>query len=454
MSRLLVLFLIVAAGSAWAGRIHPDLEARLAKKVSGDLTPVIVELHERANAQGAAASAPARDRRARGHAVVKALRDTAERSQGPIRAQLAQEDATEARDIQPLWVVNAIALAASDKLIRKLAQRPDVREVRFDRSIQAPRRPQGGRKSLATKSTSPPVWNLEQIRAPQVWDLGHTGAGIVVGSFDTGVDGTHPDLIPNYRGNHDISWFDPYRQHDEPYDGNGHGTHTTGTMVASGEFSGFRVGVAPGARWIAAKGWNNADNATASAFHRIFEWFLAPGGNATNAPDVVNASWGMDPPSCDPEFVADVAALRAAGIVPVFASGNSGPGPSTTLAPGSYASAFSVGATDFVDDIAEFSSQGPSQCDGAVKPNVSAPGVAILSTLPGGIHFELDGTSMAAPHVSGAAAVLRAISPTLTVEEVESAIVDGSIDQGPVGPDNLFGAGRLDLLQSASVPAS
>src|SRR6185295_7709799 len=113
--------------------------------------------------------------------------------------------------------------------------------------------------------------------------------------------------------------------------------------------------------------------------------------------------------------------------------GNSGPDPGTILAPGSYSTAFSVGATDFGDDIAEFSSQGPSACGGIVKPNVSAPGVAILSSLPGGIHLELDGTSMAAPHVSGAAAVLRSISPSLTVEDVEAALADGSVDRGDVG---------------------
>ena len=445
---LLALALLAGAMAASAGRVHPDLEKRLGQKAGGEeFTAVIVELEDRVSPSAAATAAPERDRRARGRAVVQALKDKAEQTQRPIRAQLQAEDAGDARNVKPLWVVNAIALEATERLIRKLANRPDVREVRLDKSIPAPK----PRATVRPKVSAAPAWNLEQIRAPQTWELGYTGTGVVVGSFDTGVDGTHPDLVPNYRGNHAISWFDPYHRHDEPYDNNGHGTHTTGTMVASGEFSGFLIGVAPGAKWIAAKGWNDRDDATASAFHAIFQWFLEPGGDPANAPDIVNMSWGMDPPSCDPEFLLDVQALRAAGILPVFASGNSGPDPSTTLSPGSYATAFSVGATDFSDEIAEFSSQGPSQCDGAIKPDVSAPGVAILSTLPGGIHFELDGTSMAAPHVSGAAAVLRQIVPGATVEEIEAAIVDGSVDAGPPGPDNAFGAGRLDLLQSASL---
>ena len=443
---LFAMAILIATCNANGG-VHPDLERQLRAKATGELIPVIVELEERVNPGNAAANAPARDRRAQGKAVVQALKDVAQRTQGPIRAQLAQESSDDARNVRPLWVVNAIALEASAKTIDKLAKRHDVREVRLDRSI-AP--PQPRRTMRAKSSSAPPAWGIAQIHAPEAWSLGYDGTGIVVGSFDTGVDGTHPDLAPRYRGNDAISWFDPYGQHDEPYDGNGHGTHTTGTMLG-GDFSGFQIGVAPGARWIAAKGWNNRDNATASAFHAIFEWFLAPGGDSANAPDVVNSSWGMDPPSCDPEFVADVAALRAAGIVPVFSSGNSGPDPGTVLAPGSYATAFAVGATDFSDDIAEFSSQGPSACGGILKPDVSAPGIAILSSLPGGIHLELDGTSMAAPHVSGAVAILRQISPGLTVDEVEAALVDGSVDRGAPGADNEFGAGRVDVLNSASL---
>jgi subtilisin family serine protease len=253
---------------------------------------------------------------------VQALKDVADRTQGPIKAELARESAEDAANVGSLWVINAVTLAASEKVIRNLAKRHDVREVRFDRSIAAPPKP---KRKVQAKDDAPIIWNIEQIRAPQVWELGYTGAGTVVGSFDTGVDGTHPDLAPNYRGNDAISWYDPYHQHDEPYDNNGHGTHTTGTMVASGEFSGFRISVAPGAQWIAAKAWNDADNATASAFHLIFQWFLAPGGDPANAPDVVNSSWGLDPPSCDPEFVSDIAAFRAAGIVPVFAPATRAP---------------------------------------------------------------------------------------------------------------------------------
>lgn len=437
------------ASPAAAGRVHPDLDARLATVGPDEHVSVIVELTTQANPK-AIAKAHSFDRRARGRAVVDALRHVAEREQGSIRAQLAHEQASgDVRKVKPFWVFNGLAVTAKEKAIRKIARRDDVREVRIDRSIPPPvPRPTSG----PYVSGADPAWNIEVIRAPEVWALegGYIGTGVVIGSFDTGVDGTHPDLAPRYRGNHAISWFDPYGQHATPADGVGHGTHTVGTMVGR-DLSGFAIGVAPGAQWIAAKGWNNAGSATASAFHEIFEWFLAPGGDPAHAPHIVNSSWGMDTTLCETEFVSDVQAFRAAGILPVFAAGNSGPDAETILSPGAYSSAFTVGATDFADDISIFSSQGPSPCTGNVKPNISAPGEFILSTWPGGDYAYLDGTSMAAPQVSGAAAIMLSIDPALTVDELEAVLASGAVELGDPGPDNAFGYGRLDVMESARI---
>lgn len=446
---LLAAALQLLSGGANAGSVRPDLEARLATLAPGDFVPVIVELTTQANAGAAASAAADSSRRGRGRAVVDALRDVADRTQPPVRAMLAQEQAAgAARRLTPFWVFNGLAVEATEPAVRRLAARNDVREVRLDATI----RPPVPRPTSISPSSAQPAWNIEVIRAPEAWALGagYTGAGIVIGSFDTGVDGLHPDLALRYRGDHAISWFDPYHQHATPFDGIGHGTHTVGTMLG-GDLSGYSIGVAPGARWIAAKAWNNNGEGTESAFHEIFQWFLAPGGDPANAPHIVNNSWGMDSTLCITEFRADVQAFRAAGIVPIFASGNSGPDPGTVLSPGAYAESFTVGATDYFDDIAFFSSQGPSSCDGIMKPNISAPGVVILSTFPGGDYAYLDGTSMATPHVSGAAAVLLSIAPDLTVEEVEAVLVSGAVDLGPAGPDNAFGYGRLDLMESATI---
>ncbi len=435
---------------AWAGRVHPDLETQLRALPPGGTVSVIVELVAQADPLAAAATAPRAPRWMRVRAVVDVLRDVARQHQGSIRAFLAGEQSLgTVQRVVPFWVINGLAVTATEPVIRALAARSDVWEIRPDASIPMP--PPIRPAATPEPSASASEWNIAQIRAPEVWalDASYTGVGSVVGSFDTGVDVTHPDLQPRYRGNHAISWFDPYDEHVSPVDPNGHGTHTTGTAVG-GDASGTSIGVAPGARWIAAKAWNDQGVGLTSAFHQIFEWFLAPGGDPANAPDVVNSSWGFAVAGCITEFQADIQALRAAGIFPAFAAGNEGPEAGSVRSPGADPESFAVGATDFFDDIAFFSARGPSPCDGSVKPNLSAPGVSIVSSIPGG-YLGADGTSMAAPHVTGAVAVLRSIDPELTVDELESVLAQGAVDLGLAGPDDSFGAGRLDLFQSAQI---
>jgi hypothetical protein len=185
-------------------------------------------------------------------------------------------------------------------------------------------------------------------------------------------------------------------------------------------------------------------------FHQIFQWFLAPGGDPANAPDVVNSSWALTASGCVNEFLADIQAFRAAGIFPAFAAGNSGPAPGSVRSPGAHAEAFAVGAIDAVDGIAQFSGQGPSACTGSTKPDLSAPGVGIRSAVPGG-YSVFSGTSMATPHVTGAVAVLRSIDTALGVQELEDVLRRTAVDLGTSGPDNGFGRGRLDLLAAAEI---
>jgi subtilisin family serine protease len=444
------LVIVFSGPPAWGGRVHPELEAQLKALPSGGTLPVIVEMVDQADAEAAAAIAPRGQRHARVQAVVDALRDHASRHQGAVRALLASEQAQgNVRRVVPFWVFNGLAVTATEPVIRRLAARADVFEVRPDAVIPAP--PGVEPSATPAPAASGSVWNLDKIRAPEVWalDPAYTGVDQVIGSFDTGVDLSHPDLRDRYRGNHFISWFDPYFQHATPFDFNGHGTHTTGTAVG-GDASGVNIGVAPGARWIAAKAWDDSGLGLASAFHEIFQWFLAPGGNPANAPDVVNSSWAFALGGCIGEFTADILAFRAAGIFPSFAAGNNGPGDGSVRSPGASSDAFAAGATDSEDQVAAFSARGPSPCGGPVKPDLSAPGVAVISAYPGG-YLSANGTSMAAPHVSGAVAVLRSIDPALTVDELETLLVLGAVDLGAAGPDNSFGHGRLDLFTSAQI---
>lgn len=425
----LVAFCIVAmwlvGSGGQAGRIHFTLEEKLAKLHAGEKLAVIVELTEQARLSEIVAKLPGARSKERARAVVGELRSLAERHQARLRAELLQELRSGAAErVIPFWIFNGLAVRAEAPLIRRLASLPEVKEVRLDVRVPLPTPIPAAAKEGAQGSE----WNIALIRAPEVWTLNsaYNGSGAVIGSFDTGVDLTHPDLFSRYRGGHQISWFDPYNEHSIPFDANGHGTHTTGIAVG-GNAGGSSIGVAPGATWIAAKAWDDAGNSLVSTFHQIFEWFLAPGGDPDNAPDVVNSSWAFAESGCDSEFLPDIQAWRAAGIFAAFAAGNDGPSPSSVRSPGAYSIAFAVGATDDYDGIADFSGRGPSPCDNSVKPNISAPGDGILSAVPWGYEV-LSGTSMAAPHITGSVAVLRSINPALTVEQIEAALSAGAKD--------------------------
>lgn len=165
--------------------------------------------------------------------------------------------------------------------------------------------------------------------------------------MDTGVDINHPDLQSKWRGGTN-SWYDPNGEHATPYDAHGHGTQTMGIMV-DGDAGGTSVGVAPVANWIAVKIFNDRGTASLSVIHQGFQWLLDPDHNpdTDDAPDVVNNSWGLDSVNgCSSEFQADIQALKASNIAVVFAAGNYGPYPSTSISPANNTISFAAGATD------------------------------------------------------------------------------------------------------------
>ncbi|MBN1402757.1 MAG: DUF11 domain-containing protein, partial [Anaerolineae bacterium] len=210
------------------------------------------------------------------------------------------------------------------------------------------------------------------------------------------------------------------------------------------------VGMAPGAKWIAVKIFDDNGDTTDAAIHAGFQWCLAPTDlNGRNpdpgrAPDIVSNSWGDDN-GADQSFQPDLQAWLAAGIFSTWAAGNAGPDSGTVNSPGSLASAFSVGATDSRDVIASFSSRGPSPW-GEIKPEVVAPGASIRSAIAGGGYAGgWNGTSMATPHAAGLAALLlEASGHALTIEQLEDVITRTAIDLGDVGEDNGYGYGRID----------
>ena len=449
-------------------KLHPQLAKQLLATTDGislPMLPIVVVMRAQPDLNSRsinAATAPL-ERRA---ALASELQGTATRSQSGVRAQLAEaQQAGRARQVRPLWINNSIAAQVDRATLVALAARDDVALIKPDRYLQWITFDPSSNEEFQRDTTQSAIdnprgtlrsqqsaeWNIAQIHADRVWSaLNVTGTGVVVANIDTGVDWLHPALQPSYRGYnpkgiplHLYSWADVTGDGTQyPYDGNGHGTHTMGTMVGSGG-----IGVAPGAKWIAVRTFNNDGYAYDSWIHAAFQWVLAPNGDPAFAPDIVNNSWGNNDGSSE-EFRPDVTLLNQAGIIAVFSNGNNGPKAGTVSSPASYPEAFGVGASDPYDHIAGFSSRGPSPFD-VVKPDISAPGINIRSSFPGGVYQELDGTSMAAPHVSGVAALLRSAVPTLTITATGYVLTSTAFrPTTDTYPNNEWGWGRVDAFQA------
>jgi subtilisin family serine protease len=387
-------------------------------------------------------------RAARQAAVVRALRARASAAQRPLLAELDRQRRRHlVSRIEPLWIINAVGITATPSVLRGIAARPEVRDVRPELAIQAP--PRAATRSSAAAGDVPVEPNLTQINVPALWALGYRGQGVVVANLDTGVDATHPDLASRWRGGTN-SWYDPNGQHPTvPTDINGHGTATMGVMVG-GDAGGTSVGVAPDARWIAVKIFNDRGVATSTTVHRGLQWLLDPDGNPAtpDAPDVVNNSWTFAAGGCNRDFQLDLINLRTAGILPVFAAGNYGPTAGSIGNPATNPEAFAVGSVDGSDVIDPSSSRGPSPCGQATAPALVAPGVNVRTTDLYGGYIYASGTSMAAPHVAGTLALLRSAQPGTPAERQAAALTAGAVDLGPPGADNTYGYGRLDALAS------
>jgi serine protease AprX len=440
---------ISAASTVPADRISPDLRQKMSGLLSNTRLRVIVTLSSNLSYSSIENSVKNLPFERRQQAVETILQANAGPSQANLRVRLDQlKTAGTVSDVVSFWIFNGFSLNATPAVIEELANRPEVASIVSDQ-VYAIAEPVSG---VITAATTPNP-NISLLNAPALWALGFTGQGVVVANMDTGVDGSHPDLSSKYRGGTN-SWFDPYGQDATPTDSagssTGHGTATMSLMVG-GNLSGHDIGMAPGAKWIAAKIFDNTGNATATAIHQAFQWILDPDGNPAtpDAPQVLSDSWGDVNGGCDLTFQPDVQAILAAGILPVFSAGNFGPGSSTDTSPGNFPESFPVGAIDNASNIASFSSRGPTSCgrtSSATLPLVVAPGVNVPVAAPGGLYTSLSGTSFSAPETAGGLALLLSAFPGLTPAKQASALTSSAVDLGAVGPDNNFGYGRLDVL--------
>ncbi|MHA1264317.1 MAG: S8 family peptidase [Candidatus Helarchaeota archaeon] len=293
--------------------------------------------------------------------------------------------------------------------------------------------------------------SVPHIGAPQVWKSEDAkGEGVVVAVVDTGIDLEHPDLKGKVIAHADFT-------NEGYFDGNGHGTHVAATIAGTGKAEGKYIGVAPEAKLIAAKVLASNGSGTFSGVIAGIEWA------AKQKPDVMNLSLGADiPGSCDgtdPACMAVDAAVDQ-GIVMCIAAGNAGPGSSTVGSPGCAKKVITVGASDDNDNIAWFSSRGPTK-DNRVKPDILLPGVNIIAarakntsmgTIIDEYYTQASGTSMATPHCAGVAALLKSKYPDLTPQEVKDLLMATAIDL-EMDP-NTQGHGRVDVPAAFTTQAS
>ncbi|NMO54036.1 S8 family serine peptidase [Actinoplanes sp. TBRC 11911] len=304
------------------------------------------------------------------------------------------------------------------------------------------------RKVHATATTAGDLdANLSQIDAPQAWSKGLTGRGAKVAVLDSGADFSHPDLAGQVAGKADFTTVN-----GDAVDHFGHGTHVAATIAGTGAAShGARQGVAPGARLLIGKVLDDSGSGSDSQIIAGMEW-------ASTRADVINMSLGGNfaDDGTGPLSQAVNALTEQTGALFVIAAGNAG-GVRSVSEPGSAADALTVGAVDAHDQLAGFSSHGPLVGTAAPKPEIVAPGVDIVAARAAGTalgpiidarYVESSGTSMATPHVAGAAAVLVQRHPDWTAARLKAALV-GSADPLQGQDAYAVGAGRLDVARAA-----
>ncbi|TFH49087.1 MAG: hypothetical protein E4G89_05325, partial [Methanothrix sp.] len=268
----------VSSLAAQEQKIGASLQSELAMAGSGGKVPVIVRMKDPLAVQSLAT--PTRRKgaiRAQARAnLIHALKARADQGQQPLKKLLAQRGITK---FQQLWLINGMALLATPAQIEEIARLPEVASIVADQTIELPRI-----VPAQVSGTAEP--NIDQVKAPAVWDLGYAGQGVTVAIVDSGVDANHPDLASRWRGGSN-SWFDPNGEHpDAPTDISGHGTEVTG-LVLGGNRSGTYIGVAPEAQWIGVKIFADNDLTTFSTIHLGLEWLLDPDSNpdTDDAPD-------------------------------------------------------------------------------------------------------------------------------------------------------------------------
>ena len=397
--------------------------------------------------------------------TIKKLKNKTKTSQENLINFLKNNAPSSYNTLRKYWITNQIYLEGTKDLIYEIGQRNDVAYV--DLNIDKISPLEEVSSIIQNESAGTIETGLEAINAPALWSLGYTGKGLLVYDYDTGVCPEHPAIKNRFLANRfpmDQSWYGYFK--DFPNESNSdHGTHTLGTMIGEGLPSGDTIGVAPGAYWIACDLVTSTveelpplENIVAA-----YEWALDSDNDSETTddiPDVINNSWrwndNPDTVHCN-DYIRDLMnVLEAVGIANIFSGGNAGPNNTTISAPQrintTIVNTFSVGSVNANlngNPISYFSSRGPLQCPAndsslIIHPEVVAPGHNVRSSVGPNSYSTKSGTSMAAPHVSGAVLLLKEAFPELSGAEILTALYYSASDLGDVGEDNTFGRGIID----------
>lgn len=438
-------FIWLLPDTGLAGEISPQLQAKLGQLQTNEEVSVLISFADQLNL----AQFKTQKKNQRRININTTLREKAKNSQAEVKNFLQKNNG---RNIKSLWISNSLATTVPTHVIDTIAGLPGVTQVILDGIVNIP-------GTTVSNFSADLTWNIDVTGALELWQQGYDGNGVVVAIMDTGVDLAHQDLQTRWRGGNN-SWYDPNGEHAIPYDHDGHGTQITG-IILGGNSGGSSIGMAPGAQWIGVKIFNDDGTASYSNIHLGFQWLLDPDNDpqTDDMPHLVNNSWGLEglTDQCFTEFRSDIQTLEASGIAVNFSAGNTGPNLASSISPANYPESFAVGGVDMDLTVSNFSSRGPSSCDGGLYPAMVAPAVDIRTSdltfggLFGDNYTIVSGTSFAVPHISGAMALLKNISPWLTVTDLQLILTRSAMDLAAYGPDYDSGYGLVDMAQALTL---